>query len=304
MNKTHDLFYICAFILFILPVEAQTNRALIVAISNYPIENGWDETHATNDCELLTPMLKMNGYKRSNIKTLLNENATKSAIVKELELLEERAETGDYIYIHFSGHGQQMADDNGDEPDFLDEAFIPYNAYYRYIVGKYEGENHLRDDELECLIDKIRSKIGETGSVLVIMDACHSGTGTRVVEGEDYVRGTSYIFAPDNFVGQRNKDTFRLHLYSDASLAPVTVFSACQPDELNYEFKTGVPPIYYGSLSFFFYESVKESTGMESNLYLYLRIKDKMERYFRKRNKSQTPYFESTAKDRSFRLSK
>jgi len=288
-----------------MPIAAQTNRALIVAISDYLIDNGWDETHAVNDCELVIPMLKANGYKQSNINTLLNEQATKKNIIKELNHLAKKSKAGDHIYIHFSGHGQQMIDDNGDEPDFLDEAFIPYDAYYRYTPGKYEGENHLRDDELEYLIDNIRYRIGKEGNMTIVLDACHSGTGTRIIEDDDYIRGTAYIFAPDNFESQQiNTEAFRLKLRSENTLSPVTVFSACQPDEINYEYKTGIPAIYYGSLTFFFCESVKERSQPETNRDLYLRIKNKMESYFNKRNKSQTPYFESTVEDQSFSISK
>ena len=39
-------------------------------------------------------------------------------------------------------------DDNGDEEDGLDEALIPYDAQFWYAPGEYEGQNHLRDDEL------------------------------------------------------------------------------------------------------------------------------------------------------------
>jgi len=290
------------FIWFTLSLNGQTNRALIIAISDYPIENGWDETHAVNDCELVIPMLKANGYKQYDITTLLNEQATRKNIVKELTRLVEKSKTQDHIYIHFSGHGQQMADDNGDEPDGLDEAFIPYDAYYRYVPGKYEGENHLRDDKLEQLIDQIRLKVGKNGNVMVVLDACHSGTGTRMIEEDDYVRGTSYIFAPTDF--EPKEVTFHLNFKTGDRLSPITVFSACQPDELNYEYKKGLPPAYYGSLSFFFCQTIKEKKYGETNQSFYLRLKTKMNTYFNKRDKSQTPYFESTVKENSFSISK
>lgn len=297
------LFFV--FILCAVSLPAQTNRALLVAISDYPIENGWDETHASNDCELIIPMLKRNGYNSNHIRTLLDEKATKANIVKELANLARKAKAGDYIYLHFSGHGQQMADDNGDEPDGLDEAFIPYDAHYRYVAGKYEGENHLRDDELEYWTDRIRSEVGKEGNVIVVLDACHSGTGTRIVEEDDYIRGTSYIFASDNFEQEESvTEAFRLNLRSESRLADVTVFSACQPDELNFEYKTGSPATYYGSLTFFFCETMNERRLSGSNRAFYLRLKNKMTAYFSKRPKTQTPYFESTAENSFFRVGK
>ena len=86
-------------------------------------------------------------------------------------------------------------------------------------------------------------------------------------------------------------------------MSPLTVFSACQPDELNFEYKSGTPTVYYGSLSFFFCETMKERKPLESNIEFYSRLKAKMEIYFKKRNKSQTPYLESTVKGHIFNIS-
>lgn len=299
------LLHIFFLILFAFSLHGQINRALIVAISDYPIESGWDETHAVNDCELIIPMLKANGYKSSNIHSLLDRQAAKQNIVNALKRLAVQSNAQDHIYIHFSGHGQQMADDNGDEPDGLDEAFIPYDAFYRYVPGKYEGENHLRDDELEQLIDQIRYKVGKGGNVTIVLDACYSGTGTRIVDEDDYIRGTSYLFAPAGFEPKQDKQNGNHSDFRTGdTLSPVTVFSACQPDELNYEYKMGTPPVYYGSLSWFFCETIRERKGSETHQSFYLRLKEKMSNYFTKRNKSQTPYFESTDKGSIFDISK
>ena len=159
------------FNLAFFSLYGQENRALFVAIDNYPPNSGWAKIHATNDRNIIIPMLKKNGYKNENIKILLNENATKAAIIKGLNDLNKRSRKGDFIYIHFSCHGQQMADDNGDEPDGLDEALIPYDAKRRYAKGMYEGNNHLRDDELEYHLEKVRAKIGNTGNLTVVLDA-------------------------------------------------------------------------------------------------------------------------------------
>ena len=86
---------------------------------------------------------------------------------------------GDIVVLHYSGHGQQIYDDDGDEIDGYDEAIIPYDGKISFKTGKYGGENHLRDDELGRMINQIRKKIGQAGDVIVILDSCHSGTATR-----------------------------------------------------------------------------------------------------------------------------
>jgi hypothetical protein len=237
-----------AFLLSFIGAEAQTNRALFIAIDHYPSGSGWSDIHAVNDYKLVLPMLKQSGYAEKNITVLLNEKATKAAIVSELKKTARQSKSGDHIYIHFSCHGQQMVDDNGDEPDGLDEALIPYDARRRYSAGKYEGENHLRDDELELLTEKIRSKIGAGGNLIIVLDACHIGTGTRYGDDDDYIRGTSYIFAPDDRdLPEKETGKITLKLKKAKNLSPIVVFSACRDDEVNYEYKDDSNE-YYGSL--------------------------------------------------------
>ena len=144
------------FYFFFVSVKGQTSRALLVAIDKYPSESGWNEIHATNDIYLLKPLLIKRNFAPAHVTVLLNEQATKDAIVKALKQLAKDSRHGDYIYIHFSCHGQQMADDNGDETDGLDEALIPYDAPRRYQKGVYVGEKHLRDDELGSLWEIMR----------------------------------------------------------------------------------------------------------------------------------------------------
>lgn len=285
-------------------MQSQTNRALFVGISDYPVQNGWTEIHGADDYKLVLPMLKRSGYKMRNIRALLDEKATKAAIVEELKNLEKKSSEGDRIYIHFSCHGQQMADDNADESDGLDEAIIPYDAQYRFSVGKYEGENHLRDDELEVLLDKIRAKAGVSGNVIVVLDACHSGTGTRYGEEDEYIRGTTYVFAPEDYIPLEKGDKqFSLRLKKAADLSPISVFSACLDEETNNEYRT-TDGIFYGSLSYVFCKSAAIYSGNISNVDYSKKLKEELQMLMSRRKKKQTPYFESTNEKNIFQIGK
>lgn len=212
-------------------LHAQVGKALVITIGQYPEDGGWSTIHGDNDQQIVLPMLLSLGYAKTNIHMLTNQEATKVNIHVAFERLARQTAPGDHIYVHFSCHGQQMADDNGDEEDGLDEALIPYDAQRRYVKGRYEGENHVRDDELGVWINTIRFKAGPTGNVIVVLDACHSGTGTR--EEEDvYVRGTSYIFAPPGYIlgHEVNYSTLKLAMTTHKTLSPVTVLSACSAD--------------------------------------------------------------------------
>lgn len=140
---------------------------------------------AERDIIYVNQILMRSGFRPRNITVLKNADATKVRIVKAMIDLAKVSRPGDVVYIHFSGHGQLMTDIDGDEdPDILgqkwDEAWIPYDASFQ--PDQYDqGERHLCDDEVGSLLSEIRKKVGPTGEILVVIDACHSGSATRAV---------------------------------------------------------------------------------------------------------------------------
>ena len=234
-----SLFLLCFSFLF---VSAQTKRAIVIGIGAYPAESGWCKIHGANDVPLIASMLGSKGFVAKNIQCLINDNATKKGIISSFNLLIRQAQPKDVIYIHFSTHGQQVTDLDGDEDDGLDEAIIPFDARKDYVKGVYEGKNHLIDDELNIYLEKIRKQIGKDGSLLVVIDACHSGDATRGDRSDDdslVIRGTNDIFKLEG-----SKST---HSQMRRELEWV-VFSASQSYQNNYEYKLNGE--YFGSLSY------------------------------------------------------
>ncbi len=152
-----------------------TRRALVIGIGEYE-DPAWVRINGDKDVEMVEAMLRDNDFR--DIVTLVGKMATKSAIVREFEALTGRCAEGDTVYIHFSGHGQRMTDIDGDEEDGWDESWIPYDAYRKYC-DKDRGEKHLCDDEIGELLLHIRKKVGESGLIAVVVDACHAGDSTR-----------------------------------------------------------------------------------------------------------------------------
>lgn len=237
--------YLLAFLLLTFgsyTIEAQIKRALIIGIGAYPPESGWSTIHGDNDVPLIAEALIKRGFSHDNIVKLVNEQASKKNIVKKINLLIGQANSNDIIYIHFSTHGQQVVDLDGDEKDTLDEAIIPYDAYKTYVKGVYEGQCHLIDDELYSFLSALRKKIGKSGTLIVAIDACHSGDATRGKKAKYdsvIVRGTSDIFQAE---GKK-----RVSFIPRKSVDWVAI-SATQPYQNNYEYKIGGK--YYGSLSY------------------------------------------------------
>ncbi|WP_339886658.1 caspase family protein [uncultured Flavobacterium sp.] len=238
------------FLLFALNVSAE-KYGLIIAIGDYPTKTGWSTISSVNDVPLIKQALLNQGFSENNISILIDAEATKEGILKAIENLKSRLKAGDIVVIHYSGHGQQIFDDNGDEIDGKDEALVPYDAWVKYTFN-YKGENHLRDDELGNIIANFRNTLGSKGQLLFILDSCHSGSTTRGRKS----RGGKATFAPDDWKPLENDKTKgsamveRTKVNPDA--APFVLISGASADELNYEYEG------FGSLSYAFSKAMTE----------------------------------------------
>jgi hypothetical protein len=228
---------------------AQTRYALLVGIGQYPADSGWATIHGDNDVNIVLPVLLKQGFSEESILTLINEAATKGAIVAALNNVREKAQRGDVVYIHFSGHGQQVTDLDGDEDDHYDEAWVPFDAAKRYEAGVYEGQNHILDDELNLYLNGLRAKVGPEGKIVVVSDACHSGSGSRGSIDDDLpVRGTNELFViPVAGPNVKKKETPVHWLF----------VGACKPYQINHEYYSP-DGHFYGSLSFVIVDSRKD----------------------------------------------
>lgn len=255
IDKTRCLTKVLMLAMLFLPVSlfAQQKHALLIGISDYPqfeyADASWAPIHGTNDVQLISPILAKQGF---TINALLNEAATRRAIENAFEKLESEVHLGDILYIHLSGHGQAVEDEDGDEADGWDEAFIPYDAEQSYRENGYHGENHLLDDELSGYLNAIRRKAGETGMVYVVMDACHAGSSYRGEEEKDsvYVRGTEIGFSKTGktYTPRINRSG-NLRIVAEKGMAPVYMMESCRSYEVNLEIKQD--GIYYGPMSFY-----------------------------------------------------
>ena len=208
-------------------MSAQTKRALVIGLGEQ-VDKRWAKINGDKDVPLVQQMLQKVGY--TDIRTLVNKQATKAGIVSAFKKLTAQCAVGDIVYIHFSGHGQQVTDVNGDEgkKDGWDEAWVPYDAYLKYDEKRYKGEKHLIDDELNLLLTAICNKIGDSGKLLVVVDACHSGDSSRGDDIDETVRGVKDEFIIP--VKQRGV----------ARKAPERwlTLSACKDYQLNQEMKS------------------------------------------------------------------
>jgi hypothetical protein len=178
-----------------LPAFARENHALLIGANQYPaLEERWWLKGPANDVQLVATYLTTQApvrFAAENVTVLSDgvagaEAPTLGAIRTAFADLTAEVQPGDFVYLHFSGHGTQApALDPSTELDGLDELFLPVDiGPWSDQVG--EVENALVDDEIGALIDGLRAK---GANVWAVFDSCHSGTATRAVDSaEDDVR--------------------------------------------------------------------------------------------------------------------
>ena len=302
----------CLYLIFILSLNcffAQDKHALVVAIGDYPaFENSdlnWSDLSSLNDVELLRELLMKQEFAFKNTTLLLNEKANATRLHKVFDSLTNTLKAGDVFFFHFSGHGQQVADFKPsdfpsvkflkrDEADGLDEALVLYNAPLRAYDG-YNYAEHFYDDQLNYYLTKIQDKIGPTGQVIVVIDACHSGTATRGAE-DIIVRGSKISMIPEGYKIEENSNDNSLgfdadlNFKSEGSLAPMVAFFGCKAEQVNREIRDRNGK-GYGSLTYFFTKSFYELKDQASFQNLFSKINEKMILQFRS---EQNPVFEGT----------
>ena len=237
-------------------IKAQTKRALVIGIGQYE-DSAWDKINGDKDIPYVLGFLNEANYEQ--VITLVNEQATKGNIISAFAALTEECKPNDIVYIHFSGHGQQMKDRNKDEADAIDECWIPYDAY-RVPSAKYRGEKHLVDDEVNILLTKIRHKIGDGGKMLVAIDTCFSGDSTReTADDEVFTRGVEDIFEIAKSLLRKTQSEDNLDI--SANIEQWISLSACQSDQVNSEMTTPM----VGKLTYALSKIIKNKNVCDNN---------------------------------------
>jgi hypothetical protein len=133
------------------------NKALLVGINASPLRGC--ENDALGMKSLLTSKY---GFKEDDVHVLLTSDARRAKILSELGWLREGSSRGTRLF-YYSGHGTQVVDESGDEPDGMDEALMPFD---HWTQGK------IVDDALR----REYAKFDPKSHLVLIMDSCNSGT--------------------------------------------------------------------------------------------------------------------------------
>lgn len=104
----------------------------------------------------------------TDMVSLYSEECTKDNVLRIISEVGQRVGEDDYFIIYYSGHGASVLDEDGDEEDGKDEAFVFVDP-----SGQFSSETLMSDDELaEAVVDSTE----DGARIIILTDCCHSGT--------------------------------------------------------------------------------------------------------------------------------
>lgn len=244
---------------------AAIQRALIIGINEYQMP-GADLKGCVNDALTMAKLATEHfGFPREEVRLLTDSRATTANIRSRLQWLVNGAGPGSRLYFHFSGHGAQVRDrgEKDELDDGLDEILCPYDL---------DWDDPFTDDELRAAIDALPEGVNFT----IVLDCCHSGTGTRDFFKEPELRGSAKRFLcppPDiafryaagveltsepersvNMSGRRPGLQVR-HFGQAATDQKAILISGCRSDQTSAD--AWIENDYRGALSYSLYRAVK-----------------------------------------------
>ena len=272
-----------------------TLYALLVGINDYP-EPVPSLRGCVPDIEHVRDFLHERGtgsVAPAQIKTLLNAEATRQRVIDTFRSHLGQAKVGDVALFYFSGHGTQQPSPQEFwriEPDHLDETLLCYDS-------RQPGSWDLADKELGQLI----AGVADQGAhILVILDACHSGSGTRTVDSDIRVRKAPTDTRMRPLVTYYGFETLlkNVSAVTDDALTETNwlapqigrhiVISACRPEEeAKEQIFDGQPR---GVLSYYLLQALQQNQAGLTYRDLYKQLKARVE----SRVSLQSPLIEAT----------
>ncbi len=157
-------------------------HALLVGINKYNHSRIADLKGCKNDVKNIKNYLESR-FEKPNILTLTDEEASYQNIIDKFRShLTANAKKDDIVLFQYSGHGSRevaAAEFKPFFPEGKEETLVCYDS------RKVDGYD-LADKELAVLV----TEVAETGAhVVVLLDCCHSGSGTREVD--DFLLGAT-----------------------------------------------------------------------------------------------------------------
>jgi len=267
-------------------------KALCVGINKFKNIPRATLQGCVNDCNdmasVLTDILGFNAS--TDITKLTDEKATKANIITNLKDMVSGAKAGKYNYLVFSisSHGTHIPDRNGDEADYKDEAFCPYDLAQK--GDQWDPNYIISDDELRDIFIQLPQNV----LLEVYLDTCHSGTGLKSIDML-LDRQPRYL-PPPSLKAFRNVEGLRRRRLREALLEKGLVhhvlWAACRDDQTSAD--AHIAGGYHGAFTYYFCKELRQCKNKLSRSELLGKIRQDL-----KSSYNQVPQLESEATVRS-----
>jgi hypothetical protein len=171
---------------------ARENYAVLVGVNNYTnLDRQYQLQGPVNDVALMRSVLRTRGFAEDNILILADgiggaQVPTRHGIMQAIAMVTERAKRGDFVYLHFSGHGSQQPEDvtrtdRSHKPDGMNEIFLPRDIG-TWTERDTSISNAIVDFEINAVVTALRNR---GVFVWAVFDSCHSASMARGAALED-----------------------------------------------------------------------------------------------------------------------
>lgn len=244
-----------------------SKKALLIGINYY-------ETPAVqlNGCindavNMRNMLIDAYGYESANITVLRDDTAankpTAANILKQLTTIIAQSASLKEIWIHYSGHGSQINDTNGDEiADGKDEVIVPCD---------YATAGVVTDDMIFNIIRKTRCP------TMLIFDSCNSGTVCDLMWNFNAISASQVSAIKTNKIAVTNQNIF--------------CFSGCRDEQSSADIYNTSSAQSCGALTTAFIESLRLNKHNVDVKTLYLGVVA----YLRQMGMEQIPQLSSSS---------
>lgn len=163
------------------------------------------------------------------------------------------AKAGDRLLFHYSGHGSQVRDRDGDElKDQLDEILCPHDM-------DWDG-TYITDDELRGIFSGLPKGV----NLEALLDCCHSGTGTREVVGigklpEEQSIKIRFLSPPVDIQCRVEEDLDVKRIIKGANPLNHVLFAGCKDNQTSADAYIGGS--YNGAFTYYLCKYLRETQG-------------------------------------------
>ena len=253
-----------------------SKKALLIGINYYDTPSARLNGCINDVVNVRNMLIDAYGYESANITVLRDDTAankpTAANIIKQLTSIIAQSASLSQIWIHYSGHGSQINDTNGDEiADGKDEVIVP---------SDYATSGAIRDDVLFSIIKQSKCP------TILVFDSCNSGTVCDLAWNFNAVSSSQVSVIKTNNSAVTNQNIF--------------CFSGCRDEQSSTDVYNNTSQQSCGAMTTAFIESLRLNKHNVDVKTLYLDVVA----FLKQNGMEQIPQFSSSSQKPVFQITR